>query len=153
MKGKICLILVALFCVVTASTAVARRGGHKGIGHGRGPGLGKIMHIADKLDLTDDQLIALRKHMRNIRKDVHPLVQQAGAFQKQVVKLMNNDTFDEEQVKAVIKLESEIMCELNLRLLKAMHEFRKNLTPEQIEEVTELIENHKGPEGHEKGME
>ena len=144
MNKKACVALLVVL-LIAATTVAARRGP---FGHRRGPGgpggLGKLMFIADRLDLTDEQFLALRKQMKTTREEARPLMEQMHLLKKQIIESIDTETFEENKIREIIELKSKVMAELAILHLKKVHEFRKELTPEQLEKIRTMLKR-RGP--------
>ena len=139
MNKKACVaLLVAL--LITATTVAARRGPF-----GRGPGgpggLGKLLFMADRLDLTDEQFLALRKQIKTTRQESRPLIEQMHLLRKQIIESLDTDEFEETKIREIIALKSKVMTEIAILHLKKVHGFRKQLTPEQLEQLRTMLES------------
>jgi Spy/CpxP family protein refolding chaperone len=133
--------------MVTATVGAASNG--RGPGHGgpsHGPE-GALMKIAGDLELTDDQMIALRHHLKKTHDEARPLMEKLHGLEKQAISIIDTDSLDETRVRAIAVLQAEVMIEMTVHRLMAMHEFRKKLTVEQVKQAREILEANRGPRG------
>ena len=149
MKTKAFLLFLVVL-LVTATTVIARRGsrGHGPGGPGGPGGIGRVMHIAEMLELTDEQFIKLRKHMKSTREEVHPLFEQMHLLRRQIIETLDSETFEETKIREILALKAKVMTELAVLHLKKAHEFKKELTPEQLNKVRDMLK--RGPHCHHK---
>ena len=106
--------------------------------HKKGDMLGMLIKHADKIGLSNDQVVKLKAIHRSMKiKEI-----QLGADQKiakiELMEIMEVKDFDLERADAAVKKISGIETSQHLEMLKSMKEVRSILTDEQFKNIKKM---------------
>lgn len=162
-------VIVAVMILGLASISMARPGGGKGNrdggGHGqhgymmqgkRGPGgPGGLMAMADKIELTDQQIEQIQKLSTDFRLQ---MVDQRASIKKATIMLraLKRDEIPESKIMAAIDDLAAKKAAIQKQRYQHHQQIRSILTEEQQEKAKKLRKGRRfdgyGPQGHRRGM-
>ena len=131
--------------LLLAGTALAAPGDCDGRGrHGGGPGGDPWRAVLSELDLSSEQQAAIDKLLdeardqrldsRDQRRD------QREQHHEQMMKLLQEDTFDEAAAAALLAEQDKVMNQQQLARMKLHHQIARQLTDAQREQLVELLD-------------
>ena len=153
MKARTIILTITAAALLAAPvTVLAQKGpGHgqggpgcDGPGFGRGHGgpgiIGMLHRVADKLELTDDQVDQIQSIAEAARAEAEPLREQAQAEREAFREAREPGAFDEPTFRAHFETQAQLHIEMQLIRAESMSEAFNVLTPDQQDELLELIE-------------
>jgi protein CpxP len=156
MKTKLA-VLALLTATVTGAAMTA--GAFEGSFRGRGCcGGGKAHHerglagLSEKLGLTAEQKAKIEAIRDANREKAKPLRQELRENGRKLQELAKAETFDEAAARALASEQADVRAELTVQRLKARHEVRSVLTPEQRELARTLRHSRKGGPRADRGL-
>lgn len=151
------LILAGLLTLVFAVPAFSQMKGASMHGHGEGHGQMEMGHMdemgdmtgmciehADKIGLSDDQLVKMKPLHRAMQKQQARFKADLKIAEIELMEIMDVKDFDLEKAVAAAKKVSDIKTAHHLEKLKAMKEIRTELTDEQFKKMKKIMPMHKG---------
>jgi len=152
MKARTLILTIATAALIAAPGAVIAQHGPGGGPHGDGgmfggpgghggPGLLRMFNrLADKLELTDDQQGQIESIIDAHRDATQSLRDQAADAREGFRENHGPGDFDEVEYRAFFESQAQIQVELHLNGAGAGAEAWNILTPDQQEELLELLE-------------
>ena len=153
MKKRI-VIAVTLFLAVGALAAAplvladgpngrfgGGMGGHGSGHHGFGP-LGRLMHVKEQLDLSDQQIDQIKAIFAETREQTAPYREQLHGGYTGVVQTLVANPQDVAGAQALVDQQLNAERALKTSFLNATSKALAVLTPEQREKLNTLIEEH-----------
>jgi len=144
-KGRNMTTIVVSFCivVVTAFAGIAQAdGGGWGCGYGGMHHRHSLKRLENKLALTDAQKTQVKGIFQANKSVVKPIITSLRAEQKKLRALIYADTVDAAAITSETTTISGIQAELNVNRATVAAQFRKILTPSQLEILKTLHQNH-----------
>ena len=142
---RVVLAVAAVAALVVSTVAIAepgpgRHGRHHrgfGAGHHGGPG-GHIAHLAEKLDLTEEQRTEIRGLME-AQRDANAEQRQALRTAKQALReAVHAETFNEGAIRQASADVAALEVEQAVDRAELYQSIRQVLTPAQLEELEQL---------------
>ena len=106
--------------------------------HKRGDMLGMLIMHADKVGLTEDQVVKLKAIHRSMKVKEIRLEADKKIAKIELMEIMEVKDFDLEKANATIQKISDLKRDQNLEMLKSMKEVRSLLTDEQFKKIKEM---------------
>jgi Spy/CpxP family protein refolding chaperone len=128
--------LAAAVLVLIPLAATAQRFGH-GPGGGFGPGF-RMGRMAERLELTDDQLGQIRGILEARREQFEPLMAEQAQLRRELREAIHGEAYDEGLVRDVAGRLGESGVEIAVLRGRVAQEVMTVLTPEQQAEAREL---------------
>ena len=135
--------------------------GH-GEGHGQMMGMGNMDRMGDmmgmciehaeKMGLTDDQIMKMRPVHSEMQKKQARFQADRKIAEIELREIMEVKDFDLEKANAAVKKIEEIKTAHHLEMLKAMKEMRTNLTDEQFKKMKKMMSMKMGAKKPAKKM-
>jgi Spy/CpxP family protein refolding chaperone len=160
------LVLSLLLMVVFAVPAFAQMKDmpmkeHRG-GHGQmmemgnmdkmGDMMGMCIEHADKMGLTDDQIMKMKPIHREMQKKQARFKADLKIAEIELMEIMEVKDFDLEKASAAVKKIAQIKTAHHLEMLKAMKEMRTILTDEQFKKMKKMMSMKMGERKPARGM-
>ncbi len=151
MKGrKFYATVVAIALGLVGAVALAQGGpggGHRGeFGFG-----GFNRHMAQALNLTDQQQTQIKSILQAEKPAMQPLMLQLKASRQQMDAATQNGQFDEAKVRSIAEQQAQTMVNLTVEREKVKSEIWQVLTPDQRAKAEQMKqqfgERHRGPAG------
>lgn len=154
MNAKNIILTLATAALLVAPVAVLAQGGpppgHHG-GPGFGPGPDGIFHrlpmLTEILDLSSDQVDQITGIFEAQRSEVEPLMEQMRTAREDFHSTTGPGSFDEATYRAFFERQAATRVEMHLIQAQGVAEAWAVLTPEQQQELSDLIEagaEHRG---------
>ena len=152
MKARTLILTIAAAALIAAPGAVIAQHGPGGGPHGDGgmfggpgghggQGLLRMLHrLADRLELTEDQQAQIESIIDAHRSATQSQRDQAAAAREDFRENHGPGDFDEVEYRTFFESQAQIQVELHLDGARATSEAWNVLTPEQQDELLELIE-------------
>ena len=152
MKARTLILTIAAAALIAAPGAVIAQHGPGGGPHGDGgmfggpgghggQGLLRMLHrLADRLELTEDQQAQIESIIDAHRSATQSQHDQAAAAREDFRENHGPGDFDEVEYRTFFESQAQIQVELHLDGARATSEAWNVLTPEQQDELLELIE-------------
>ena len=123
-----------------------RQGQMMEMGHmdGMGDMTGKCIENAEKIGLTDDQLVKMKSLHRAMQKQQARFKADLKIAEIELMEIMDVKDFDLEKANAAVKKIEGIKTAHHLEMLKAMKEIRTELTDEQFKKMKKFMPMNKG---------
>jgi len=147
------IVLSLLLTVVFAVPAFSQMKGismneHRG-GHGQMMEMGNMDKMdemmgmcidqADKMGLTDDQIMKIKPVHREMQKKQARFKADLKIAEIELMEIMEVKDFDIERASSAVKKIAEIKTAHHLEMLKAMKEMRAILTDEQFKKIKKMM--------------
>lgn len=148
-KTILTLLLTVLFAVPAFSQmkdmSIKDRG--DGYGHVMGMGgvdkmgdmMGMCLEHADKIGLTDEQIMKMKPVHREMQKKQARFKADLKIAEIEFMEIMEVKDFDLEKASSAVKKITEIKSAHHLEMLKAMKEMRTILTDEQFNKMKKMM--------------
>jgi Spy/CpxP family protein refolding chaperone len=143
------IILSILLMVVFAVPAFSQMTDMPMKGHGQmmemgnmekmGDMMGMCIEHADKMGLTDDQIMKMKPIHREMQKKQARFKADLKIAEIELMEIMDVKDFDLEKANAAVKKIAEIKTAHQLEMLKAMKEMRTILTDEQFKKMKKMM--------------
>ena len=143
------LALSLLLTVVFAVPAFSQMTDMPMKGHGQrmemgnmdkmGDMMGMCIEHADKMGLTDDQIMKMKPIHREMQKKQARYKADLKIAEIELMEIMEVKDFDLEKANAAVKKIAEIKTAHHLEMLKAMKEMRTILTDEQFQKMKKMM--------------
>ena len=148
-RTSLLLALAVLTTALTASLAVAGHDEDAALGSFGGPGFGgapgsRLMHIADELELTDEQIDQVRditSAYREQRRDDRAAMRDLRASLREATQAQ---PYDAARVEELARQISSLTTDEIIARSATFAEVMTILTPEQRAQMEELRENRRG---------
>lgn len=114
------------------------RGGHSG---------DRMMHVMQTLDLTKEQREAIRNIKNESRDQMEVKRDEMFEIRKALHEQGSAETYDAAKVRQLADAKAKIMADMTVQRIKTMHQIRKELTAEQLEELDEIKDRRFGRGG------
>lgn len=114
-----------------------KRGHH---GDYKGGKHGSMKHMMKELELNKEQKKIFREIRKENREQMESNREKMKELRKEMHKLANEDKFDESKVRELADQKASLMSDMMVKRMKTMQRLRKELTPEQQEELEEMSE-------------
>ena len=121
----------------------------KGEGHGQMMGMGNMdrmgdmmgmcLEHADKMGLTDDQVMKMKPVHSEMQKKQARFQADRKIAEIELKEIMEVKDFDLEKANTAVKKNGDIKTSHHLEMLKAMKEMRTNLTDEQFKKMKKMM--------------
>jgi len=121
----------------------------QGEGHGQMMGMGDMDRMgdmmgmciehADKMGLTDDQIMKMKPLHSEMQKKQARFQADKKIAEIELREIMEVKDFDLEKANAAVKKIADIKTSHHLEMLKAMKEIRTNLTDEQFKKMKKMM--------------
>ena len=121
----------------------------KGEGHGQmmemgnmdrmGDMMGMCLEHADKMGLTDDQVMKMKPVHSEMQKKQARFQADRKIAEIELREIMEVKDFDLEKANAAVKKIGDVKTSHHLEMLKAMKEMRTNLTDEQFKKMKKMM--------------
>ena len=140
MRVHTVLLLAALSLAALSTTAQAHRGGPPGLFGGGpdggfpGPGL-MVEHMADHLDLSDEQRVSVRNIMEAAKPEFEALREQLGANREALESLVTDDPAYSTELNNIALSNGQLATEGTLLFTRVRNEVHAVLTEEQREKL------------------
>ena len=131
-------------------------------GHGKMMGMGDMDRMgdmmgmciehADKMGLTDDQVMKMKPVHSEMQKKQARFKADLKIAEIELMEIMEVKDFDLEKASSAVKKIEDIKTAHHLEMLKAMKEMRTILTDEQFKEMKKMIPMKMGEKKPEKKM-
>lgn len=135
-------IVAALLAATLAVTAplLAQAGGRQGRGpHGFAGGAGMLLHMGDKLNLTEQQRTQIKAIVDQAQTDVQPLRDQLRAEHQAVMNSKDPGTFDEAAFRAEFEKQQPIRENIAVIEGRARAQAFTVLTQQQRDQLKQLM--------------
>jgi len=125
-----------------------------GMGHMEKMGdmMGMCIANADKMGLTDDQILKMKPVHREMQKKQVRFKADMKIAQIELMEIMEVKDFDLEKAGSAIKKCAEMATAHHLEMLKAMKEMRSILTDEQFKKMHKMMSMKPDQKKHSKKM-
>jgi Spy/CpxP family protein refolding chaperone len=148
---------VPAFSQMTDKPMKEHRGRHgqmKGMGHMdmMGDMMGMCIEHADKIGLTNDQILKMKPIQGEMQKNKALFKADLKIAQRELMAIMGVRIFDLEKASASVKKIADIKTAHHLEMLKAMKEMRAILKDEQFEKMKDRMSIHTGADKPEKSI-
>lgn len=110
-------------------------------GHRQG---GPMAHLARRLDLSDEQQLAITAILNNSRDEAEVLRLQLEELRRTVGESIRAGEYDEDQVRILVENQSPAFVDMTLLGIRTMSQVYEQLTPEQRTKADELMEKRRG---------
>jgi Spy/CpxP family protein refolding chaperone len=114
--------------------------------------MGMCMEQADKMGLTDEQLMKMKPLHNEMQKKHARFKTDLEIAQIELREIMEVKDFDLEKAGSAVKKIAEIKTAHHLEMLKAMKEMRSILTDEQFKKMKKMMSMKMGEKKPAKGM-
>lgn len=101
--------------------------------------MGMCLEHADKIGLTDDQLMKMQPLHREMQKKQARFKADLKIAEIELMEIMEVKDFDLEKANAAVKKVEEIKTAHHLEMLKSMKEMRTILTDEQFKKMKKMM--------------
>jgi Spy/CpxP family protein refolding chaperone len=101
--------------------------------------MGMCIEQADKMGLTDDQIIKMKPLHREMQKKQAQFKADLRIAEIELMEIMEVKDFDLEKASIAVKKIAEIKTTYNLEMLKSMKEMRAVLTDEQFKKMKKMM--------------
>jgi Spy/CpxP family protein refolding chaperone len=134
--------------------------GH-GEGHGQMMGMGNMdmmggdmmcMEQADKMGLTDDQMMKMKPLHREMQKKQIRFKADLKIAEIELKEIMEVKDFDLDKATSAVKKIEDLKTAQHLEMLKAMKDMRAILTDEQFKKMHKMMSMKMGEKKPEKGI-
>ena len=115
------------------------RGDHKG---------GRMMHVMKKLDLTKEQRQAIRTIKNESRDKMEVKRDEMLDIRKALHEQVKTEKYDAAKVRKLADAKAKLMADMTVQRINTMHQIRKELTAEQLEELDEIKDRRFGRGGY-----
>lgn len=112
---------------------------HMGTMENMGDIMGSCINNADKLGLTDDQLIKMKRLHNEMQKMQARAKADLTITEIEFTEIMEVKDFDLEKANATVKKIAEVKTAHHLEMLKAMKEMRTMLTDDQFTKMKKMM--------------
>jgi Spy/CpxP family protein refolding chaperone len=159
------IVFALLLMVVIAVPAFSQMNDMPMKGHGEGHGqmmeMGNMdmmggdmmcMEQADKMGLTDDQMMKMKPLHREMQKKQIRSKADLKIAEIELMEIMDVKDFDLDKATSAVKKIEDIKTAQHLEMLKAMKDMRAILTDEQFKNMHKMMSMKMGEEEHEKKM-
>ena len=102
------------------------------------PALDQLMRALRKLDLSDEQKANTRAILEVMKAEIHPIVLEMKAGQKQLGELIRSPGFDESAIRALADEEGDLTAERIMITSLALSRVMGELTDEQRAELESM---------------
>ncbi|MDD5286868.1 MAG: hypothetical protein PHD54_13520 [Desulfuromonadaceae bacterium] len=125
-----------------------------GMGHmdKMGDMMGMCIANADKMGLTDDQILKMKPVHREMQKKQVRFKADLKIAQIELMEIMEVKDFDLEKASSAVKKCAEMATTHHLEMLKAMKEMRSILTDEQFKKMHKMMSMKPDQKKHPKKM-
>ncbi|MGA7826509.1 MAG: hypothetical protein WCA04_02550 [Geobacteraceae bacterium] len=149
MYGSVVMVAAVFVFLMTSVPAFSQMRempmkGH-GVGHGEMMGMGSmdmmgncLVH-ADKMGLTESQVMKMKQMHREMQKKQAQFVADLKIAEIDLMGIMDVKDFDLEKASAQVKKIGEIKTAHQLEMLKAMKEMRTMLTDDQFKKMQKMM--------------
>lgn len=100
-----------------------------------------IWHLAQKLNITDDQKTQMKAVLQKERPTVQPLMHQEHQVDMQLRQYVEG-TFDQAKVQVLAAQKAQIQAELTVQQTRIHNELYQLLTPDQQSQLKQLEAQH-----------
>jgi Spy/CpxP family protein refolding chaperone len=148
-KIVLSLLLTVVFAVPAFSQMKDMPMKEQGEGHGQmmqmgnmdkmGDMMGMCIRHADKMGLTDDQIMKMKPIHREMQKKQARFKADLKIAEIELMEIMEVKDFDLEKASSAVKNIAEIKTAHHLEVLKAMKEMRTILTDEQFKKMKKMM--------------
>ena len=101
--------------------------------------MGMCIEHADKMGLTDDQIMKMKPIHREMQKKQARFKADLKIAEIELMEIMEVKDFDLEKASSAVKKIAEIKTAHHLKMLKAMKEMRTILTDEQFKKMKKMM--------------
>ena len=101
--------------------------------------MGMCIENADKIGLTDDQIMKIKPVHREMQKKQARFKADLKIAEIELMEIMEVKDFDLEKANSAVKRIAEIKTADHLEMLKAMKEMRTILTDEQLKKMNKMM--------------
>jgi Spy/CpxP family protein refolding chaperone len=101
--------------------------------------MGMCIEHADKMGLTDDQIMKIKPAHREMQKKQARFKADLKIAEIELMEIMDVKDFDLEKANSAVKKIAEIKTAHHLEMLKAMKEMRTLLTDEQFKKMKKMM--------------
>ena len=101
--------------------------------------MGGCLEHADKMGLTEDQLLKMKPLHRDMQKKQARFMADRKIAEIELAEIMEVKDFDLDKANSAVRKIAEIKTAHNLEMLKAMKEMRTTLTEEQFKEMKKMM--------------
>ena len=101
--------------------------------------MGMCIEHADKMGLTDDQIMKIKPVHREMQKKQARFEADKKIAKIELMQIMEVKDFDLEKASAAVKNISDIKTAYHLEMLKAMKEMRTIITDEQFQKMQKMM--------------
>ena len=101
--------------------------------------MGMCIEHADKMGLTDDQIMKMKPMHREMQKKQARFKADLKIAEIELMEIMEVKDFDMEKASAAVKKIADIKTAHHLEMLKAMKEMRAILTDEQFKKMKKMM--------------
>ena len=159
-KILLSLLLTVVFAVPAFSQMDMPRKGH-GEGHGQMMEMGNMdmmggdmmcMEQANKMGLTDDQMMKMKPVHREMQKKQIRFKADLKIAEIELMEIMEVKDFDLDKATSAVKKIEDIKTAQHLEMLKAMKDMRTILTDEQFKKMHKMCMMKMGEKKHGKMM-
>lgn len=134
--------LLLLLAPFAASWAMPPFGGQP---HGGfGGDLFFLEHMAQKLDLSDDQRKQVEAIMNQQREQARPYVKTLVETRREMRHAMKGDDFDEAAIRAIAERQARAVTEMAVLRARGRHAMQQILTPEQRQRMRHQHRERRG---------
>ena len=140
---SISLLLTVVFAVPAFSQMMDMPMHQHREGHGQMMGMGDMacmcMEHADRMGLTDDQMIKMKPLHRQMQKKQARFQADLRIAEIELMEIMEVKDFNLEKAGFAVKKIADIKTAHHLEMLRAMKEMRANLTDEQFKQMKKMM--------------
>jgi Spy/CpxP family protein refolding chaperone len=138
------VIALATVGAVSASPGDRCGGGHAGFGGPMGHGGGKQIHrLISKLDLSDEQRDQIFDIMYGQVPAARDKMKELRSGRQALRELTMKPELDEAKVRELANAQSKIIADMMVMRAETFNKVYKVLTPEQRDQATKLMEEHR----------
>ena len=105
---------------------------------------GPMAHLARRLDLSDEQRLAITAILNNARDEAAVLRLQLEELRRTVGDSIRAGEYDEDEVRILVENQSPAFVDMTPLGIRTMSQVYAQLTPEQREEANALMEKRRG---------
>ena len=101
-----------------------------------------MKYMMKELELTSEQKKIFREMKKENREQMKANRGEMKELRKELFKLSTEENYDAEKVRQLADQKARLMSDMIVKRAESMQQLRKELTPEQIEELEEMSEDY-----------